>query len=812
MKKLNAYILSKQKKNSDKNLWNRNLNNIRQINSKKYQNRNSLYSFQEKNLPKTARLNYSERNFSSNSELTTNKLSNLNCLDLKKNFEILSSVSNYLLEKKQKIKDLNKIKEHRQDNLKKLLEESKSDQNLLGKTFSVKFFNDEEFKNLSKAYEKGHVKKFGLKGKINSPDENPMFLKTQKKLFNKYNINPILTLKEKNYLNSIKPKSSRKYNHIRVSSPYNYYHSQFDSFKSLRKNKNLFNIILMNQEKELLKNYLEKGLIDEQNKIKLKLMPKIHIIELSKFKNENNIINNILNKNTDKDFSKDNDDIFNNFIDINKISRKELFQEYNYVYIKSINKFISTPTCRQGAQMLLYTDGDTRNNKIILFGGENIKYLNDVWECSIISPNKIDKKYIWKKINITDYIPLPRKGHTMKLFQGNIYIYGGLVDEIPNKAREDILIYNITEKKFIIDYTLNKTWVGWRNFHIAEIVGPHMLIYGGADEKGNILSDPYALDLYDMKWIPAKFNTDNLPKRKFHSSCQVFPQNKKFSNKFFLFKVYNDLNLYNPNKILAEGIYIFGGINENLVCSNELLIIKRGKPLQLFKGVPKGKPPSPRCQCSMDYFEKLNVVIIYGGKNDKSKNNGPYFNDMFFLDVETLSWIQIELNDDHSFPTRGSHCSCIVDNELIIFGGRNDKYFLKSDLLICNLDVFENSKFKKMPIVKTKKKKDNNNTNKGRESFNSVDNNLIGNHITLNQFTKKLQRLYSKRNSDFNESSNTSIQVNNNKEENSYNFFKNFPQLRNLLQEKYKEIDGINFNSSDTQKIKDIINGNCLSS
>ena len=204
MKKLNSYILSKQRKNSYKNIWRKDLNNIRQINYKKLQNKNSLSFFQEKDFQKNKDLNYSERIFSAQSELNTKRINSLN---IKKNFEIFSSVSNYLLKKKQKINDLNKIKEIRQDNLKRLLEGSKLDQNILGKTFSMKCINDEELKNLSKAYEKGHIKKLGLTGKINSPEENKNFMRTQNKLFNKYNINPILTLKEKKYLNSIKPKS-----------------------------------------------------------------------------------------------------------------------------------------------------------------------------------------------------------------------------------------------------------------------------------------------------------------------------------------------------------------------------------------------------------------------------------------------------------------------------------------------------------------------------------------------------------------------------------------------------------------------------
>ena len=807
MKKINSYILSKQRKYIYNHILQKQKINARQINQNLAQNKSIFLLLQENECQTKKKLKSPEkRNFSANnSELNSNKKINFNTKNLKENFEIFSSISNYLLKKKQKIANLSKYKELRQENLKKLLEESKSDQNILGKTFSTNFIDEEEFKNLSEAYEKGHVKKLGYKKQVNL-EESPssFFGKTQSELFSKFNISPNLTLREKNYLNSIKPKSSRKYNRVGITSPFNFYHNQYDSFKSLQKNKNLFNIILLNQEKELIKNYLEKELIDEQNKIKLKLMPKVHIIELSKFKKEDDILVNMLSKNAEKDYSKENIESLNNFSDLNKLSRKELFDEYNFVYLKTINKFISTPTSRQGAQMIFHYDEINNCNKIILFGGVNIKSLNDIWECSVITPNKIDKKYIWKKINITEDIPSPRNGHTMKIFQGNIFIYGGIVEDIQNKTREDILIYNINESKFSIDYTINKGGVGWRNYHIAEIVGPHMLIYGGADERGNILADPYALDLYDMKWIQAKFNSFNLPKRKFHSSCQVFPQSKKYSNKFFLFKVYNDTNIYNLSKILAEGIYIFGGINENLICCNDLLIIKRGKPLQLFRGIAKGTPPAPRCQCSMDFFEKLNVVIIYGGRNEKNKD-GPFFNDMFFLDVQTLSWINIEFNNDQAFPPRGGHSSCLVDNELIIFGGKNENFFLKSDLLICNLDIIENYKYKKVSTTKMKKKKDNNIRSESMISLNNLgeDKNIIANQTPLlNNLNKKMERIYS--NNDIYESNTSSINMAN-KRQVSYNFFKNFPQMRNKLKEKFKEVEGINCNSSDTENIKDLI-------
>jgi hypothetical protein len=121
----------------------------------------------------------------------------------------------------------------------------------------------------------------------------------------------------------------------------------------------------------------------------------------------------------------------------------------------------------------------------------------------------------------------------MKYFQGNLYIFGGIVEDMPNKVREDILIYNLSEKKFSIDYTLNKNGVGWRSYHIAELIGPQMFIYAGADEKGNIVANPFALDLFDMKWIQAKFTTDDLPKRNIILLAKFFLKIKEIVINFF---------------------------------------------------------------------------------------------------------------------------------------------------------------------------------------------------------------------------------------------------------------------------------------
>ena len=256
--------------------------------------------------------------------------------------------------------------------------------------------------------------------------------------------------------------------------------------------------------------------------------------------------------------------------------------------------------------MYAYLDDEINNYKVFLFGGMNVIRLNDLWECNIINANRLEKKYIWKKVDIKGEKPASRNSHSMVYYGNNLVIYGGIIEEKPGiKIKEDLLCYDILEKKFSVEICSNKFAVTWRSFHIAEILGQHMFIYGGGDESGNILADPWALDLERMRWEPAKFSTDGLPKRKFHCSCQVFPPQKKYHSKFSLFKVYSEPGLFNSTKILVEGIYMFGGIDENFNCSNDVFVIKRGRLLQLFKAITKGRPPIARSECTMNFYEKF---------------------------------------------------------------------------------------------------------------------------------------------------------------------------------------------------------------
>ena len=743
------------------------------------------------------------------SKTTKLSIKDIDIIKEKHNDELIYKIYNYLEQKKDKISNLNKPNEPKMDKLKRLLLESKSEQDILAKTFSTQFVGNEEYKNLSYAFEIGHGHKLGdnLQYKLNQ--YNSTFRRTQSQLFK---TNQGITKSEKNLLNSIK---SAKKRNIGIYSKVNYYNNQYDSFNSLQINRNLYNQLILQQEKEQIKQFLKKELQNEQRKFTYKLMPKIKTIELSKYKKETK--ESTVTPNSRKA-------IVNSIIDFSKIPRADIFASFRSVYLKTISKFLSTPTCRQGATMIPHLDSDMNINKLYLFGGMNIIRLNDLWVCSITSINKFEKKYIWKKVNIKGEKPLPRNGHSMVYYRNNLIMFGGIIEEKGGlRVQEDLLCYDLIDQKFSVEVCMNKFGVTWRSFHIAEILGQYMFIYGGGDDKGNIIADPWALDLERMKWEQAKFNTESLPKRKYHCSCQVFPPQKKYHTKFSLFKVYSEPGLFNSTKILVEGIYIFGGIDENLKCSNDILIIKRGRPLQLYKAIIKGKPPIARCESTMNFYEKLNVVIIYGGKNEYSKY-GPYFNDMYFLDVETLTWIKIELNLNESFYPRGRHCSCVVGDEIIIFGGNNDNFLLKTDLLIGNLDIGESTKIIRANQImknKAKNKKDKNDSeNNFEQEYNSNnesdkpdiysnneedenENIIIDSKRRISLDSSNKEKMFDI--SPMNKFKKEAKILLNQKVQTSKNFFLDFPKQKKELQDKFKEIDAINFSSSDNQKIQDII-------
>ena len=282
---------------------------------------------------------------------------------------------------------------------------------------------------------------------------------------------------------------------------------------------------------------------------------------------------------------------------------------------------------------------------------------------------------------------MPRYGHTAVLYKKEIYIFGGATDNT-FIGREDIVIYDIEKNKFKLEEkTFNKLNFKWRRNHTAEIIGNHMVIYGGIDDDGNILDDLWALDLnLTLRWNHIDVKGPRQKPLSHHCSALVVSSEKKMHPQFNLFK-FPDLpsgrTTIKANKI--EGIAFFGGIDNDRNMNNELKILKIGKkPLEWMNPVIHGIQPEGRMDSTLNFYEALNVLILFGGQNYRQV----FLNDLHVLDLDNFNWTKVTLYEDIPME-RGEHCSTIVNNQLFIFGGLNAERYVGSDIFLISLDVFD---------------------------------------------------------------------------------------------------------------------------
>jgi hypothetical protein len=151
-----------------------------------------------------------------------------------------------------------------------------------------------------------------------------------------------------------------------------------------------------------------------------------------------------------------------------------------------------------------------------------------------------------------------------------------------------------------------------------------------------------------------------------------------------------------------------------------------------------------------------------------------------------MLWINLEYNENINNFSRCGHVAEIVDNELIVFGGYNDQFYLKSDLMICNLDIIESYHLMKK-FKRSNKKKEKNNSEEEENLILNKDIKNINNNIN-NNYNLDLIKGVNKLN---NEKNNHQYILINNHHQTSKSFFDNFPEQKLKLKEKLKNVEKI---------------------
>lgn len=328
------------------------------------------------------------------------------------------------------------------------------------------------------------------------------------------------------------------------------------------------------------------------------------------------------------------------------------------------------PETRQQATLTLV------GNKLYLIGGVS-KRINS--EINLFLPAY--KR--WERLESVGAESEPRFGHSAVEYKGKIIIFGGGTDfNNVHKLREclnGVKTLN-TESKEISNLKCGGSYINTRKQHCYALIGKHMFIHGGMNQKNNLLDDSALLNLKKNYWQILTIKGQGPGFCALHSACAVLsPEQKSVKSVFKLPAT--------KKKFPNCGIYIFGGLNEGKVASNSLFLLKIGnKNLQWTLPETNGQPPSPRFSHSMNFNEKLEILVIFGGRVDTvNTNHYTCFNDVFLLRVKDLTWVTVKVLGNVPAP-RSGHCCASYGSKIFMFGGITNAAYCSSHLYVLELN------------------------------------------------------------------------------------------------------------------------------
>lgn len=115
-----------------------------------------------------------------------------------------------------------------------------------------------------------------------------------------------------------------------------------------------------------------------------------------------------------------------------------------------------------------------------------------------------------------------------------------------------------------------------------------------------------------------------------------------------------------------------------------LTIDEKDQPSEWIIPTTVGQQPAPRYAHTMVYYNGLNSLVIYGGKNELTQQ---ILSDLWLLTLNTLTWIKADVRGDVS-RSRYHHCSEQVETQLFIFGGIQQNQYSDHELYRFELGEF----------------------------------------------------------------------------------------------------------------------------
>ena len=479
------------------------------------------------------------------------------------------------------------------------------------------------------------------------------------------------------------------------------YSNPFKSQHDLNFNKNIYKTLNNIRMEHQFNSYTRRINDYHQTEKKLKLMPKVKISKITSDINNNVKKSKIKKKNSLRGLLKIKTDDLPMIPTSKLLPRDDLLNELS-IHQSCINTLFHPSSRGQ------FSICKTYDNRLYIFGGIQSKFLNDFWICQIGTKNIINdinedmikklqknssiNEFIkWRKVSLRDdELPIARYGHSMSYYLDNLYIFGGTLPRNNFRDREEnICIFDMKRENFYFPKCQNAKNVKFRRNHIGIGIGSTLLIHGGIDDNENYLNDLWIFDCLKYKWFPLNFRTlMKIPRIAFHSAALVI--------KNISILIHKDLNIYKfpegsitkgkIGKPKIEGIYIFGGIDKENNFYKKLWLIRIGvKPVDIVEVPTYGIEPPPRMNSSMCFFNVLNLLCLYGGKNDDI-NKGNLLNDVWFFDLENFNWIRPVYEEDNFLPL-AEHSIVNYGNKILILGGFGNDGYVRFDINTIEIDA-----------------------------------------------------------------------------------------------------------------------------
>ena len=115
----------------------------------------------------------------------------------------------------------------------------------------------------------------------------------------------------------------------------------------------------------------------------------------------------------------------------------------------------------------------------------------------------------------------------------------------------------------------------------------------------------------------------------------------------------------------------------------------------------KGAAPEGRFHHGMNYYEKGNYVIIYGGRRianpepslmKTGTKPSEFVDQVALLRVDSLEWFEVRYKQSNkminSFPQLYNFSAALIDDQIVVFGGMKGAYMQSKELYSIYLEDF----------------------------------------------------------------------------------------------------------------------------